>query len=347
MVKIGKKKYIAPAFLQEDAVVIVLACTDEYIPYCSVTIESLIEHAKPERNYDIVIFSYEITKQHQQAVTKQAEHHSNISIRFVDVRAYISKYHLYTRDYYHPIIYARLCLAEIMRNYRKVVYLDSDLVVLEDIAELFDQDIGNHLIAGVRDMGMITWYHTPEHIEQIYIDKYLHLKYPNEYINTGVMIFHVTEIRRRYSAKYLMEYATSRKWKWQDQDIFMTLFEGNIFLLDDEWNVLINTKRSYKKKHSKQHPKIVHYIENSFLNLQEGVELGELFWGYARKSPFYELIIGRALAQLQKKRDRNIWNDIRKALHIPFKVLFDFLFPKGSGYRRKVRYLYYFLRYWR
>lgn len=350
---------------EQNTIAIVLSCSDTYFPYCSLTVQSVIAHAAPERKYDIVVFSFEVTKQHQKMLKKLADSYGYISVRFVEVGPYISSYHLYTRNYYHPVIYARLCLPEIMKDYTKVIYLDSDLMVLCDLAELFDQDIGNSLIAGVCDTGMLAWYHTPEHIEQIYIDEYLHLNYPDEYINTGVMVFNVREIRKRYSTAFLMEYASSRNWRWQDQDVFMTLFEGKIFLLDFAWNVLVYTGENDEKKIMAKlpkelrqayhfawyHPKVVHFIGNSFLDIRHETDRKRIFWEYARKSPFYEMILERALSYANENKGSlhrmGVIDQIRKKLHQPIRILFDVLFPKKSKYRKTIKNLYYYCRYFR
>lgn len=353
-----------PYFADEHAVVVVMACSDAYVPYCSVAIHSVIRHASRERKYDIILFSCQVTKRHQWMLQKMAEPFFNISIRFAEVGPYISSCGLYTRDYYHPVIYARLCMPDLMKGYKKAVYLDADLVVLCDIAQLFDQELNGSLLAGVRDAGMLAWYGTQEHIEQVYIDTYLRLKNPYAYINTGVLLLQLEEIRKQYSARSLMEYAASRRWRWQDQDIIMTLFEGKIQLLDAAWNVLAGTKQERDQiacrlpetlakeyRQAYRHPRILHFAGNRFLHLQQETDEEAVFWMYAKESPFYEIILKRAMAKCcedgYKRKREDVLQQGRRLLHLPFRILFDGIFPKGCACRKKLVEQYYMHRYFR
>ena len=152
-------------------------------------------------------------------------------------------------------------------------------------------------------------YGIQEHIEQVYIDTCLHLKNPYAYINTGVLLLQLEKIRERYSAGFFMEYASSRRWRWQDQDIIMTLFEGYIRYLDQAWNVMIQSEdtspdlmgpyapaeiqKAYRE--ARNAPKLIHYIENKHLWLNPLPDLFTYYWKYAKKSPFYEVILFRAI----------------------------------------------------
>lgn len=359
--------YPMPAFRSEKNVVLAMSCSNEYVPYLSVTLQSVIEHSQKEICYDIVVLGDDITEQNKRIISRMIHSRKNFLIRFVDVSRYLSQYPLYTFSHYHPIIYARLLLPEIMRNYSKVLYLDADLVVVKDIFELYSYDIGDYLLAGVRDTGMIAWYNTPGHKERKYIDEYLHLKYPYEYINTGVLLFNITLFRNTFETKRLFEYAVSKKWEWQDQDVFMTLCEGKILLLQQEWNVLaqvINSENELLPKDApfelykaymdaRKDPKIVHFIANSFLNVEIFPDLGAYFWEYARKSPYYELILTRIVRHSLGQRQLNSGqsdlanNTLKKK--VKNKVVMpvvDIFFPKGSMRRKRLKHTYFRLRGW-
>ena len=355
---------IEPYFSDENTVVVVMACSDAYLPYCSVTVQSVIRHASQDRKYDIILFSCQVTKRHQRILQQMAEPFLHISIRFVELGSYISSCSLYTRDYYHPVIYARLCMPDLMKGYKKAVYLDADLVVLCDIAQLFDQQLQGSLLAGVRDAGILAWYGTQEHIEQVYIDQYLHLKNPYAYINTGVLLLQLEKIRERYSAGFFMEYASSRRWRWQDQDIIMTLFAGKTHLLDAAWNVLVCAEQDRNKiarslpkslakeyKQAYRHPNILHFAGNGFLQLQRETDYEDVFWMYARESPFYEIILKRAMAKgcedVYNRKKEKTAQQRKRLLHLPFRIIFDRIFPKGSAYRKKLIEQYYIHRYFR
>ena len=51
---LDKIKTIAPKFTNTQA--IGMACSNEYVPYLSVCLLSLVENSNPNKEYDIVIF---------------------------------------------------------------------------------------------------------------------------------------------------------------------------------------------------------------------------------------------------------------------------------------------------
>ena len=70
----------------------------------------------------------------------------NVKIEFVDLNYYIQKIQdkLYTRDYYTNTTYFRLFIPNLYPQYDKVIYLDGDTVVLGDISELYNIDMGEY-----------------------------------------------------------------------------------------------------------------------------------------------------------------------------------------------------------
>ena len=77
----------------------------------------------------------------------------NIKIEFVDLNYYIDriKDKLYTRDYYSKSTYFRLFLPNLYPNYDKILYLDSDIVILDDVAKLYNINIKNCLLGAARN----------------------------------------------------------------------------------------------------------------------------------------------------------------------------------------------------
>ena len=76
--------------------------------------------------------------------------------------------------------YYRLNLADILKDLERVIYMDSDIVVTGDLSKLFDMKLRNdNYIAGVNDMD---FEKLSENIST------------NGYINSGVILFDLTEI---------------------------------------------------------------------------------------------------------------------------------------------------------
>jgi lipopolysaccharide biosynthesis glycosyltransferase len=82
--------------------------------------------------------------------------------------------------------YFRLSLPELLPATKKIIYLDCDLVIEDDISQLFDQDMHGSCILAVKDS-------SPELWNEYEVD----FKIPNQqgYFNSGVMVWDLAQMR--------------------------------------------------------------------------------------------------------------------------------------------------------
>jgi len=306
----GFQAAIEPAF-KDSTIAVGCAVSEEYLPYLNVTIQSMIDRSTEDNNYDIVVLYERISIEDKKKTRSLIEERNNFSIRFIDVGEWLKQYAdtLPTDERWGPIIYARLILPDLMRNYERVVYIDADTILMEDIAKLHNYDFNGNLLCAVRDTGMLAWYHMPGNPEKRYIDEVLKLKRPDDYFNSGVIVFNIPLFREQFSTKFLFEYAASRDWKWKDQDVFMTLCDGRIGLVEQKWNVLVSwfrdevdlledaALRLLKEEYLEalKEPKLVHFLGTGFLSLSPAPAWSELFWTFAKKTKFYDELMKRAI----------------------------------------------------
>ncbi|MGQ7189602.1 glycosyltransferase family 8 protein, partial [Escherichia sp. HC-CC] len=78
----------------------------------------------------------------------------SISLRFFDVNSFTEMSDVHTRAHFSASTYARLFIPQLFREYKKVVFIDSDTVVKADLATLLDVEIGTNLVAAVKDIVM-------------------------------------------------------------------------------------------------------------------------------------------------------------------------------------------------
>lgn len=325
--KVSSVTTIIPAF-NEKCIALAMGISDEYTPYLYVSLSSILAHASAGNNYDIVILTSGVTEQNRNMLLQLATGKNNVSIRFVSVDEIISSYTFFIRDWFHPIIYARLLIPDLMSDYERVLYLDSDTVALTDIAELYSADLHGKILGGVRDTAHVAVYSIPNSDVKFDLDVRLKLRYPHEYINTGVLLYDIQRFRKEYTSSFLMEYSSSNEWKWQDQDIFMTLCEGKIRLLPCEWNVLVHgpirDKGNLMERtapcemfeeylRARNNPKIVHYVANSFLLVRPFPDLFPYFWQYARQTPYYEEILFRVFQKNYLRTNlQSVWDNFNR-----------------------------------
>ena len=146
---------------------IFFAVDDGYCPFLAVAIQSLIDNASAEYTYLIKILNTDISEENKRKIGKYER--ENVDIEFVDLNYYIQKVKdkLYTRDYYSKTTYFRLFLPNLYPQYDKVLYLDSDIVILDDIAKLYNTDMGDNLVAAAPDDVIQTMPVFQDYVEKV------------------------------------------------------------------------------------------------------------------------------------------------------------------------------------
>ena len=131
---------------------IAVAPDNKYVPYTSVLLQSILENSKKEYNYDIVVLNKDISKTNKQLLIDQFKDHKNFSIRFYDIGKLIYNYQsLLTYGHLSIETYFRFFIPNIFKNYNKVLYLDVDMVVNYDMAELYKTNLNGYKLAAAID----------------------------------------------------------------------------------------------------------------------------------------------------------------------------------------------------
>lgn len=136
----------------------------------------------------------------------------NVSTRF-------TKYALY-----------RLLLPELISD-DKLLHIDADTIVSGDLRELYDMDMGNSYITGAIDI----------HADHYNLKKPLGLKEKDSYVNAGVLLMNLSQIRQdKLQDKWIREANTTR-YSAHDQCILNKTCKGKINLMNNKFNVSIST----------------------------------------------------------------------------------------------------------
>ena len=119
---------------------------DKYAPFLGVAMQSLVDNASDENMYIINIMTTAMNEENRAKINKYER--ENVKILYHDVTDLANniKDKLYTRDYYSISTYFRLFIPNMFKQYDKALYLDSDIVILDDIANLYNIDIGNNYV---------------------------------------------------------------------------------------------------------------------------------------------------------------------------------------------------------
>lgn len=147
-----------------------------------------------------------------------------------------------THEYISIPTFYRLKLPTLLPNVKRVIYFDCDFVVTSSLAKLFNVNMGDYPIAGVKD-----------------ISKKLTKINPN-YVNAGMLVMDITNLKKAGAEEIFLNWTKEHfdTIKLGDQEIINEALKGKIMLVEDEWNVQssnFTNRSSYTRT-----PKAIHFV---------------------------------------------------------------------------------------
>ena len=127
----------------------VVFCFDKRIILgASVAIKSLIDCAKDTTIYDIRIFHSDLDIENQKALSLLTENtRHNIAFHYINPILFKNAPH--NNKSWTELVYYRLLIPEIMKEYDKVIYADVDVLFKGDLAEIYEDDISEYECSAV------------------------------------------------------------------------------------------------------------------------------------------------------------------------------------------------------
>ncbi len=134
---------------------------------------------------------------------------------------------------------ARIFLPELLPNVRKIIWLDSDIIVCKSLAEMWRINMSGRFLGGVRDINIreiITQY--PKEFQ--HYDEYglSEMVAQHEYINSGVLLMNLREMRLfGWTEKCMKKIKNESRNIWYfDQDVINSISRGKIAYMPLRFN---------------------------------------------------------------------------------------------------------------
>ncbi|MFC6177528.1 glycosyltransferase family 8 protein [Companilactobacillus huachuanensis] len=287
---------------------------DAYVPYLSVSIESISEHASEENEYSIIVLYQNLTVDNRAKLAKMSQ--SNVKVSLVSMDDNLSQLmgneHTKLRgDYFTYTIYFRLFIAEMFPKLNKGIYLDADTVVNCDIAEFYELDLAGNLLAAAPDTFAAD---NTESVE--YVEKALGIPI-RQYFNSGVLLMDLERFREVKFADRFLNFLNTYQLDVlaADQDYLNLMTLGKVLILGRTWNTTPTTQ-----KVNDINPHIVHYCLFYKPWHYRDVQNRSYFWKYAQKSTYYELLQSE-LADYSKEDRENDLNNLHFLLNKALEVV--------------------------
>ena len=207
---------------------------DNYIPFLSTTIASIVAHASDDYKYCLTIIHDGLSMESKKAVRKFQDN-KKIFVSFfnVTVKVHSLSVKLDVRDYYTITTYYRLFLPDLFPTFSKGLYLDSDIVLCDDVAKLYFTDLGDNLVGAVPDASVQLFSEFSN-----YVEKVLNVDH-TKYFNAGILLMNLKKLREFGLERRFISLIKKVTFKVaQDQDVLNYLCKDRVTYLDPRWNVM-------------------------------------------------------------------------------------------------------------
>lgn len=212
--------------VSNEPMIIVLAANDDYTMMLAVTVKSLLLNYKGENELIFYIIDDHITDGHKAKFLKTVG--PSVSIHWVQVDTdFLVRHGLLHAFKGLSTTYYRLLIPYFLpAGVKKVIYLDSDLVINTDISRLWEIDLEGKVVLAVQD--------TRFPLIEMAIGNYQNVQLPGhaKYFNAGVLLIDVE--------------------KWRQQDIsqkalYCTRKNLEFVLFDDQYSLNIVLYGQWKR----------------------------------------------------------------------------------------------------
>ena len=341
------------ATITDPIVPVVFAADDNYVPQLTTTIYSAMKNASSDRHYDVVVLQRNIAWDKQERMRTFFQQFDNMTLRFINVDRLVSGVNLTTNNAHISVeTYYRFLIQQVLPFYDKVLYLDSDIIINGDIAELYDTELGDNLLAAVHDIDFLGNLNVKHGLRMGYATDVLHMKNPYDYFQAGVLVFNTRAMREHYTLQQWLEYASNPEYIYNDQDVLNAHCEGKVVFLDWSWNVMHDcanrvanvfslapndTYDAYMA--SRQHPRIIHYAGFVKPWTDPDCDFASIYWKYARETPFYERLLKKVAQATAPKPETSPTVKHERAIgeQNALRKIVDPLMPIGSRRREAVK----------
>lgn len=224
-----------------DLMTVAYACDDNYSRHLAVSIASLIHHYPIKKKLEIFVFDAGISESNKGKISKLNS--ENVIIKFIGIDISMFDGYPLTIKHISLATYFRLKLPSLLPDHKKVIYFDVDILIGDDISDMWDIDIGNKSIAAVIEPEISL--NNIEHLNNIGIKGGGYF-----YFNAGSLIINLAKLRdSKFEDKvvvYLCKY--SEKLTYQDQDILNGILYDDVKYISPKYNYMPMYRNILSKK---------------------------------------------------------------------------------------------------
>lgn len=220
--------------MKNKTLTVVFATDNNGIGSACVAVASLVRACKNNRPLHIIILNDGLDDDAERSLLSATKGFDSAKTEFVDIRVPLAKHLDFLRSnskQWAYLTWARCFIDTILPDLDgNVLYLDTDVFVVDDVSQLLDTDIGENVFAAV-----------PESIFETSQGRYEQIGLPKEipfYFNAGVLMFNITAYKKAGGGERVMAIADEIRDRLAapDQDVLNLMADGKVYALHPRWN---------------------------------------------------------------------------------------------------------------
>lgn len=191
---------------------VVLCCTRNWYIYLSVVVYSILKNNKVDKIYLII-------------EDDDIPYIRNKEVEFINInkiKDYVLESSPNYKTQYSKLSYVRCYFTKILKE-DKIIYIDADAIIDGSIEELWNIDLEDNVIAGVKEGG--EW---DKHLNTTGLD--------GKYINSGILVMDLKKIREEGLDDSMIYLLNHNQYSYPDQDVINLVCRNRIKYLDTKYN---------------------------------------------------------------------------------------------------------------
>jgi len=227
----------------KDPIHICIGFDNKYAPHAAVTMLSAMLSAKPTTQY-----VFHVLQDKKSILSDANKEKIQKLMELIPGQRFKVEFEVFNTDlidpvilenghkaYWTPIILFKMYMQDFYKNLDRIMWLDSDILVRDDLSEFYNADMGNFWLMGGRDIFATT-----------YLNR-LGLESANSYLNVGVVLFNTKAIREHKGIEKIEKLFADNpdlndRLGCPEQDIFAMAYKGKILEIEaqdypsSQWN---------------------------------------------------------------------------------------------------------------
>ncbi|MFV0616587.1 glycosyltransferase family 8 protein [Megasphaera sp. WILCCON 0056] len=214
-----------------EKITLVLAADNKYAQHLAVACASILKNASHPEKICFYILEDAILTENKNRIMQTVRNLKG-EIRFISVDS--KGIHGFTSGHISKAAYLRLTIDQVLPGtVTKVIYFDTDLVVLDDVEKLWNLSLEGKPLGAVCDFGIMK-------SKRMRRQKFETLGLPegDPYFNSGVLIMDLQQWRQKRYGSLVIGTVTRHAFRHHDQDGLNKVFMNNWKNIPLRWNVI-------------------------------------------------------------------------------------------------------------